>query len=265
MKNNFHSKEKVYVYYDNPNKKEFIKFILKDIPFDKEIGYAGYKNKSALKKFLNWSIYGDKKGNWENLNEKEIRKEINKVLFFCKSILENKKIKIFVFPTIDSFIIKKMDGVSGFSIWKNTIIINISSTKKWRKTLRETVCHELAHALALNFNKRKTIQDDLIFEGIAEHFREHFIGGGKAKWVRSIKRKQIKQILKDIKPFLKKRDNKIYEELFFGSKKYPLWSGYAIGYYLVGSYLKKQKKINWKKIIKIPPKEIIKFNISSFN
>ena len=51
---------------------------------------------------------------------------------------------------------------------------------------------------------------------------------------------------------------KLYREVFFGTGKYPLWSGYTIGYYILKEYLKQQKEINWEKIIKTKPKVILK-------
>jgi len=47
-------------------------------------------------------------------------------------------------------------------------------------------------------------------------------------------------------------------QVFFGVKnKYPLWGGYAMGYYIINQYLKKFKILNWNKIVKINPKKIL--------
>ncbi|MBU0930301.1 MAG: DUF2268 domain-containing protein, partial [Nanoarchaeota archaeon] len=241
------------------DKEKFVNSIINNIPYFDDIGYAGYKSKNALKEFLIWSIYGFKQNErWESVDIEKIKKIIEETIIKCKSVI-NQKIKIFVFPTIDNFIIEKMDGVAGFSPWRNTMIINLNPTKKMDSVLKDTVGHELAHALALNYNERITIQDDLIFEGIAEHFKENFVNKKKSKWVKSIPKKIALKILGEIKSKLNMRDKQLYKDLFFGSAKYPLWVGYAIGYYIIDNYLKNHK-IEWNKFIKISPKEIINEN-----
>ena len=66
------------------------------------------------------------------------------------------------------------------------------------------------------------------------------------------------KIFPKIEDKLNSRNQQLYYDLFFGSKKYPLWSGYSIGYYIVQNYLNKQKKINWNKIIRLDPQIILK-------
>jgi|GEM_PF-4688235 len=45
----------------------------------------------------------------------------------------------------------------------------------------------------------------------------------------------------------------LHMNLFFGSKEYPLWSGYSIGFYLIEDILEKEKHINWKKLLETNP------------
>ena len=234
-----------------------IDFLLNEIPYYDDIGYAGYSSKDALGKFLVWSIFGKEQKKWKNIDESEIRKVIENSLEACLSVIGKEPLRIFVFPTVDKFIINKMNGIAGFSPWKNTIIINIYPYENWKNSLKATVVHELAHAIALNYNERNMLKDHLVSEGIAEHFREHFASSEKSIWVKSIPEKTAFKILQEIKSFLDSEDERIYRELFFGTGKYPLWSGYAIGYYIVGSYLKKQKTIDWKELLKLPISEII--------
>ncbi len=251
----------VFTFLENPIKeeKEFVAKIVNKINFQKDIGFAGFKDKNSLKKFLTWLVYNNSKVNiWNSVTLDECKKKISFVLRKCSKVIQKKTIKIFIFPTISEFVINKMDGVSGFSPWKNTILLGVFRTENWSKAIKDTVCHELAHALALNFNRRETIGDDLIFEGIAEHFREYFLNGQKSPWVKALSKKKARQIFLEIKPMLKTRSHDLFRALFFGTKNYPLWSGYAISYYLVKSYLDKCKEKNWIEILKTPPSKILR-------
>jgi len=239
------------------NKEKLVGDISKKVEYDKEIGYAGYKNKEDLKKFLVWSIYGDEQKNiWKEINENKISVFVSVIMEKCSSFLTENKINIFIFPTINKFVIENMEGVSGFTPWKNTILINLNPTKNWEKAFEGTLAHELAHALCLNYNEWSTLRDSLVFEGIAENFKEGVVGGS-SPWVNTLTKKEAFLIFNKIKKFLDSKDEGIYNELFFGSKDYPKWSGYAVGYYLVKDYLKKLKNVGWNEIMKMSPKDII--------
>src|SRR3989344_2497505 len=130
----------IFIFLKKPlkDKEKFVNLIIDNIPYSKENGYAGYISKNALKQFLTWSVYGIKqKELWKSINVKEIKQIIKDIIIKYKSVI-NKDITIFIFPTLVPFVIEKMDGVSGFTPWKNTIIININPTNKWKNALKET-------------------------------------------------------------------------------------------------------------------------------
>ncbi|MBS3171654.1 hypothetical protein J4449_03520 [Candidatus Woesearchaeota archaeon] len=246
----------VFLYFDyrKKNEKEFIKSILKETPFINSIGYAGFINKDwFLNNLLSYKIRVPSK----SIDIVEICKIIEKTLLTYSKLLR-RKIYIFVFPTKDEFISKKMGGVSGITIWKNTILIYINpKIKNWRRELKETVAHESAHILG-NYYGQSTLRECFVYEGIAEHFREFFVGGKRAPWTKAVTKKESILLLKKLKNKLDSKSDKLYRGVFFGTGKYPLWVGYTIGYYIVEEYLKKQKNIDWDKIIKTKPRVILK-------
>ncbi|MBI3190400.1 hypothetical protein HYZ41_01710 [archaeon] len=254
------STNEIFIYTDkfSNDSKGFIRIVLDSIPYYNDIGYAGYRSKTLLKKFLPWFIFGKEQIKWKNIEESEIKKIIEKTLELCKPFIKNNYIRIFVFPTVNRFVIERMNGVGGFSFWKNTIILTVYPSSNWKRTLKETVCHEMAHALSLNYVERKTLLDGLVFEGVAEHFREYVAGGKRAPWSGSLSRKQALEIFTDIKGKMKSTKYSTYSDVFYGAGKYPLWAGYAIGYYIVEDYLKKQEKVDWIKILKTRPESIMK-------
>ena len=248
---------KIFLYTDGfDGNHDFVDKVVESVPYSSEIGYAGYSERPGLYNFLKWLVFGKTCAKWETIDSKEVMKEIRKTLDELNFVINERTINIFVFPTVDEFVIKEMDGVSGFSAWKNTILIGIYPSHDWRSHLRNTICHELAHAISLNFIARKTLLDDLIFEGVAEHFREKIIGG-KSKWVNTVDRAKCKKILSEISDKMNDADDKLYADLFYGTGKYPRWAGYSIGYHIVDSYLNNKKDIDWISIFMTNPADIM--------
>ncbi|MBI2499447.1 hypothetical protein HYV88_04360 [Candidatus Woesearchaeota archaeon] len=246
-------------------KEEILNNLLINIPIINGIGYAGYKEKKWLSQSLEWLVFGQKERKEREFSfeldkekEKEIKKISRDVIMSCQKYIAS-KLFIFVFPSFNEFAIKKMHGISGISPWRNTILISLSLVKNWQIALKETICHEIAHAISPYYNMENlSVGEGLIFDGIAEHFRETIVNGKKSPWTTAILKKEAKSILGQIKTKLNATDLSFYREVFFGTGKYPLWAGYAIGYHLVEDYLKKHRLVDWKKIINTDPKTILK-------
>jgi len=221
----------------------------------------GFGNREELINFVRDFILGDSKEKPCELeyHERKIMEVIKKTLSHCLSVFEEEVIKIFIFPTIDDFSINKMGGVNGFCVSQNVMFIGLFPTKGWGEDLMKTIAHELAHALSPSYDMEKmTLGEGLIFEGVAEHFREKFIGGKQSSWSSAISRNEAREIFNQLKKELDHGEIKLYTEVFYGTGKYPLWSGYTIGYYILEDYLKKLNKIDWRKIISANPKKILK-------
>ena len=242
----------------SPN--EIIKKILKNISELKDIGYAGYSEKKWLRLTLKRLILDRKGDNQIFSYKKEYNKKIKSV---CKEAINkcdryiHDKVHIFLFPTFDKFAIKKMNGVNGFCPWKNTLLIFMNFVNNWEEHLKETIIHELAHALSPYAKPDASIGDWIILEGIAENFKDFIFPGHKSKWTKALSKKESKRIFNEIRLILKENNFKEYSEIFYGTGKYPLWAGYSIGYYLVKDYLKKHKKIDWNKLLREDPKKIL--------
>lgn len=235
-------------------KEKAAKKLVSKIPLT-QIGYAGYKYRNGIEQFLTWIISKENKIPKVNykINKKEFVKEIKKILEKCDKELNIKQIYIFIFPTVDKYYLEKMNGIGGFCSWKRTIILTVYPTNKWKKPLQDTIVHELAHSLSPTLIKNSyTLGEMFVMDGIAENFRDKIIGGRKSPWTKAIPKKEALKIFNSLKNKLNSKDHNLYREIFFGSKKYKRWTGYTIGYCIVGEYLKKQKKIDWQKIIRKP-------------
>lgn len=242
------------------NREEAINQIVESVPYNSSIRYADFKNKSALKKYLSINNSGFDSDAIHKLSKNKdaaittIRKAIKKCVFILPI---DSRIHLFVLPSFNSFVKKKMGGVGGYVPWKNTILISIYPTKKWKSMLAETVAHEFAHVISLKHNNWGTLLDSIVFEGLAEHFREDAVGGNISPWAGALSEKNAKRIFNKIRNRIHSNNYNMYRELFFSNKKYPLWSGYSIGYYIVKEYLKSAKR-DWKEVFKMKPIEILK-------
>jgi len=232
------------------DKTKFVVKLVNGIPYQKDTGFAGFKSKEALIKFLLWSIYNSNTANykWTKISLYNIVKEIKKTLHKC-NYLVNWPLYIYIFPTLSNFVIKKMKGVSGYSPFKNTIVLNIFPNKQWKNVFDMVLLHELSHTLMPNYYRKHTLLGTLVLDGVAEHFAEYF--SFKKSILVKLSKKEAKKIFNKIRLYLKNKNRKLNIDLFYGTGKYPLWAGYAVGYYLVDSYIR-SANWNWKKIFYTP-------------
>ncbi len=186
------------------NKKEFLSFVLKNMSNHKEIGYMGHKTKKEAISVISNSIFGKSNNHLSKfeVDLNKISKIISKTLKLCNKVVNSNKIYIFIFPTNNPFIIKNMRGVSGYCPWKKTILLFLNNNCDWELALKETICHEYAHTFSHKNHNWITLEDSIVFEGIAEHFRENVIGGKHALWTLALKKSEVKTLFQDIKDSL---------------------------------------------------------------
>lgn len=242
---------------------EIINKILEEIPDLEDIGYAGFLEKSWLNKIISGFML-DKNGyNQPYLYKEEYEGRIKLIceetINKCKDYIDE-KIHIFLFPTFDKFVVEEMAGTNGFSSWDNVILIFINFVDGWEKSLKESLVHELAHAVSPYYKGGDfSIGYGLVLDGIAEHFKDFIIPGKKSPWTQAISREKSQEILDELKwsGWLELKDFEKYTEVFYGTGKYLNWTGYTIGYHLIEKYLKNKKNIIWYKLLRIDPKEIL--------
>lgn len=250
--------------YDSGNrdKDKFLKKLMSNI-YKTSIGYAGFKTKKSLKEYLKWQIFGGEDLDAVpelNFNRREIIEKIEIGIKKCHKVLPSEFAleRIFVFPTFNPFVKNKMSGVTGFGAGRNTIHLFINpEVKGWGVALKETICHEFNHVVYHKYQKRKTLLDNLIFEGLAENFRECVVGGNHAPWVKALSLRDCKKIFSKLERFLNSRGEEIYYKVFFEGKEYPIWSGYAIGYHIAKKFLVNNEGISWEEILRLTPKQIL--------
>ena|SRR3989338_3295161 len=247
-------------------KENYLEEVTKELTSRNYTKSMGFDSQNKIKEFLKFCIFGENNLKESiKLNKDNLKDVISEILKRCDFVLNDEDIQIFVFPTLNEVTINKMSGVGGFCTRKNTILITIYPKKDYTKYLEMAIIHELAHSLSSYYDMESlSIGEGLIFDGLAEHFRESIMGREKSPLIKSTSKEKAIDIFIKLKTQLSKRDSKVYNEVFFGTGKYNLWAGYAIGYYIIDKYLKNQKSLNWKDILRKNPQEILKEVITYF-
>ncbi len=228
---------------------------------DKLNNNLGFKNKKELQNFLQSEIIGFEMDNNKclKISEDKINLIINKTIENCQKKIELPSITVSCFPSHNKFINDQMSGISGYTPNSHNVLLFIANRLGWQTALKNTVAHELAHAISYSHHQWLTLLDSLIFEGVAEHFRQATVGGKISPWVMSLSQSEAIRYFQKIKKSLNNSNESLYNEIFLGyNKKYPLWAGYAIGYYIVKDYLTAKEQLSWSEIFKLTPRQILK-------
>ena len=241
------------------SKEQYINNITRDIN-DTAVGYAGFSKKRNLKEFLFYQVFDNDdslpKTHQRKIPDKDVLKIIEKTLNTVKQILPSRQTRIYVFSSFSTFTKQKMGGTSGYTPWKDVMLIFIDPTTDWKKSLSKTIAHEYIHTLSRQHHKWDTLEDSLIFEGLAENFVQHVFKEELSPWSSALSLNDSKKYFKKIQNKLSSTDWSLYREVFFKNSNYPLWTGYAIGYHLVREYMEKQNEFSWQKLIEIKPSKI---------
>lgn len=148
-------------------------------------------------------------------------------------------------------------GISGFAQHESLVYIYLDGAAKVTNLeLLATLYHELHHAKRYQGpGYGKSLFDSIIWEGLATRFEEEVLD--KASFVvKTIREyKDVNKLIHFAKPHFK--DTKFDHFKWFiydNEKKLPRWTGYVIGYHIVGKYIK-SKKIPASKLVMENAKE----------
>ncbi|PIN85853.1 MAG: hypothetical protein COV47_00090 [Candidatus Diapherotrites archaeon CG11_big_fil_rev_8_21_14_0_20_37_9] len=250
-------------------KKDFVDFLIKEISSVSN-DCAGFQTKKRLKDSITGGIFDfqkskDAKENYYNrFPVKDILLSIKNSLCRAYSALpSNKPVKIFLFPTLQSFVKNKMSDSSGYTPNGESIYVYLSvnpvNRKQMINAVKKTLTHEYNHAVRFQYfpnSSSMTLLETLIFEGLAENFTTEIADKNLSPWASSLTDQAAAEIFKKIKSILSSTNRKAYYSVFFENKKFPLWAGYAIGYRLVKKFRKINRDVKWLKIIQMSYTEI---------
>lgn len=135
-------------------------------------------------------------------------------------------------------------GIGGFAADGHTVFVALDPDHEGfdaavERELFPTVAHELHHVARRQASQRgRTLLDALVNEGLADHFAMELTGVGPPPWARALTPEQAATLASRAR---EEYDNPRYDHIawFFGSDELgiPRWTGYALGFKLVGDYL----------------------------
>ncbi len=122
------------------------------------------------------------------------------------------------------------------------------------------IAHELHHCMRWqSIGKKITLLDALVRDGLADQFAMEVVGIGPEPWDSAVKGEELQVLLKRAE---KEFDNPDYDHIkwFFSKGKgdIPHWTGYSLGFYLVGEYLKKYPQAKASILYNLPAEEFVK-------
>lgn len=152
-------------------------------------------------------------------------------------------------------------GIGGYAPNAHLIYISIDPSFKPLSTpikeLKGTLSHELHHCLRwTNPGYGATLLEAIITEGLADYFELQITKKPPQRWSVALDKNELNKWLSNAKAEF---NNKQYDhnEWFYGSKRIPKWTGYSLGYYLVGEYLKKHPGESAETLYSTPASEFL--------
>lgn len=183
-------------------------------------------------------------------NKETINTKITGALKKSRQNITNDSLTIYIIPVNpdNKAVITEMNGIMGLTAGSKQIILTIEpDVAGWENMLEYAVAHEFNHACWTNINFGKsakwTLLDYLVFEGRGDYFAHLLYPNVIAPWTIALTESQKSELWNKIKPNLESEDINYHVEVMFGSKQYPVWGGYALGYEIVSTALTGNEKI----------------------
>ena len=125
--------------------------------------------------------------------------------------------------------------------------------------LQRSIAHELNHLIFDERHKNwEGVIGSIIEEGLAGHFEAFVHQKPPEPFFRKVSKERCLKLWPKVKKILYSYDLKDNDRLFVYSNKYfPDDFGYSLGYQIVGDFLKKNKGLSWREIMKMSSQEIL--------
>ncbi|MFB6182164.1 MAG: DUF2268 domain-containing putative Zn-dependent protease [Candidatus Magasanikbacteria bacterium] len=219
-----------------------------------------YNNKkSCIYSFLD---YKQDLGEQEEFIMKEVEKSTQKAFDYISC----NKCEILLFATESDFVKDKMGCVSGRA--REAVFFQLCIHPEFNEdnleSLQEVVLHEYNHAVRFHFFSYGecygNVLRHIIQDGMAENFAADIMDKEKTRIAKGSgidNRGEAQEVFRENKGMLYSEDEDFRYKFFYSEDDFPLWSGYAIGFYLVKDYLNNLEDYEWGEIIKKDAEEVL--------
>lgn len=129
-----------------------------------------------------------------------------------------------------------------------------------QKKFPQTIAHELHHCMRMkSLGHTETLLEAVIQDGLADQFGVEITGLGPEAWSVAVKGKELQKLLKKAEKEFENREYN-HSKWFLSHNKgdIPHWTGYSIGFYLVGEYLKNHPDVKASTLYNTKAEEFIK-------
>lgn len=247
------------------NRSELVNSIIYLIKEKANLEYSGFADINLLKQgLLNHIGFGNPE-EYKEISKKqklEIGKIISETIEKCnKKLPIPTKNFIFVHPFLSTKDDVVFEGVMAVAMYSCVFHLFINLHEYSRKSLENTVAHELNHTIFYfnhfsDFNNY-ILLDEILLEGLAENFREQFFDPKISEWAGALSKSEAFKALKESKEILKSRNKRVIKEFLFGNDRYKIWTGYSVGYWLVKEFIDNNLELSWDDLMKIESEKFI--------
>lgn len=238
--------------------------IVQGIKDDGRMEVCGCLSEGYLRSSLEFKLEGVDWDGYPELTSQmksEIEKEILGVFKLANETLEIPIGQlVYIFPWQDNDPEYGMGGTTGTAQYSCVFHIYIDVRKLSMNALRDTIVHELNHTIYYyrNFERmgEYSLLENIVMEGLAEHFREEVLGGEHAPWAVALEEEEAFVMAKTLAPDWDSTDwDGPIPEVIFGYGKYPKWFGYTLGYWLVKRMRERHPQMMWDELMDVSVEE----------
>lgn len=163
--------------------------------------------------------------------------------------------RVFLFPGDGEsrVLTRQMNGVLGFSLGAQAMMVFLWPVDGWVKWLEYTVTHEYVHLVRnlmfprglaggklvyMKSQQPETLLDVMVAEGLADAFATEIHPSTRPRWTDALTPELKQRLWPRVQRRLSVSDTAEIRRMLFGDgDRIPLWTGYTFGYDIVKSYL----------------------------
>ena len=252
---------------DFQQKEDIVDGIVSQMTKNDSLGYCGYADTALLREGLLDHLGKGDVHQYQTLSEEH--QGIIEDTVYAAIEKSNEQLPlptknfVFVHPYLPEESDRVFEGVMAVAVYSCVFHIFVDLSSYTRKSLENTVAHELNHTIFYYHHyddlNNYTLLDEVLLEGLAENFREQYFDSATTKWAGALTKQEARSVLEGLGPEqLHSRSQTTIKGILFGDKTYKKWTGYSIGYWLVKIFREKNPNLSWDDLMKLPSDEFIK-------